>query len=79
MRTGELLKAIPKATKDNARKQFDAGVDLIKPKGEAIKDLGFTQKQVERMQTLASNPEIVKKAIKEARDNDDIVSRAFVL
>ena len=50
-----------------------------KPKSETIKELGFTQKQAERMQTLADNPEIVKEAIQEARDNDDIVSRAFVL
>ena len=79
MRTGELLKAIPKATKDNARKQISPGVDLIKPKAETIRDLGFTQKQAERMQTMADNPQIVKQAIQEARDNDDIVSRAFVL
>ena len=79
MRTGELLKAIPKATKDNARKQIAPDVDLIKPKSETIKSLGFTQKQAERMQTLANNPEIVKEAIREARDNDDIISRAFVL
>lgn len=103
MRTGELLKAIPKATKTNNLSgkvkeipQFDTDVDLgksekpqeekpvievekPKPKAEVIKDLGFTQKQVERMQKLADNPDIVHKAIQEARDNDDIVSRAFVL
>ena len=125
MRTGELLKQIPKATTNNPqgknqyRGQKDTGVDLtkkeetlilqeekpketpiqqektqpkiepvkeeskkvepVKTKTEIIKDLGFTPKQAERMQTLAENPEIVKQAIKEARDNDDIVSRAFVL
>lgn len=125
MRTGELLKAIPKSTTNNPqgknqyRGQKDIGVDLtkkeetlilqeekpqeapiqqekpqpkiepvkveskkvepVKTKTEIIKDLGFTPKQAERMQTLAENPEIVKQAIKEARDNDDIVSRAFVL
>lgn len=91
MRTGELLKAIPKATTNNPlgknqhSGQNDTNVDLTKttamhkPKREVIKDLGFSPKQAERMQTLAENPEIVKEAIQEARDNDDIVSRAFVL
>lgn len=80
MRTGELLKAIPKAKENQYTKvQIDTGVEKQKPKSETIKELGFTQKQAERMQTLAEHPEIVKEAIQEARDNDDIVSRAFVL
>jgi N6-adenosine-specific RNA methylase IME4 len=87
MRTGELLKAIPKATKGTGANQYkekrsaeiDTDVEFSKPKSETIKELGFTQKQAERMQTLAEHPEIVKEAIQEARDNDDIVSRAFVL
>lgn len=93
MRTGELLKQIPKATKGQGVNQYSKDVAEIdtdvefskqqeeppKPKAEVIKDLGFTQKQAERMQTLAENPEIVKQAIQEARNNDDIVSRAFVL
>jgi N6-adenosine-specific RNA methylase IME4 len=80
MRTGELLKAIPKAKENQYTKmQIDTSVEKQKPKSETIKELGFTQKQAERMQTLAENPEIVKEAIQEARDNDDIVSRAFVL
>ena len=91
MRTGELLKAIPKATTNNPlgknqhSGQNDTNVDLTKtttmhkPKREVIKDLGFSPKQAERMQTLAENPEIVKEAIQKARDNDDIVSRAFIM
>jgi len=121
MRTGELLKAIPKTSggdrksevfknsiDSNSEKKIknDTDVDFdlkpikqeekpqpkiepvkeeskkvepVKTKTEIIKDLGFTPKQAERMQTLAENPEIVKQAIKEARANDDIVSRAFVL
>ena len=92
MRTGELLKQIPKVKTNNPRGnnqysgQIDTDVELTKsqtepqkPKSEVIKDLGFTQKQVSRMQKMAENPEVVKKAIQKARDNDDIVSRAFVL
>lgn len=60
-------------------KEESKKVEPVKSKMEIIKDLGFTPSQVSRMQTLAENPEIVKQAIKEARDNDDIVSRAFVL
>lgn len=82
MRTGELLKQIPKADNGGAN-QYRAKSTPVsnkqKPKSETIKELGFTQKQAERMQTLAEHPEIVKEAIQEARDNDDIVSRAFVL
>jgi N6-adenosine-specific RNA methylase IME4 len=100
MRTGELLKQIPKvannqytkllpdtdvAKQKHEEKQIlqeetqQAKHEPIKTKTEIIKDLGFSPKQAERMQTLAENPEIVKQAIQEARNNDDIVSRAFVL
>ena len=114
MRTGELLKQIPKVAnnqytkkvlpdtdvakqkqkekpqeapiqqekpqpKNEPVKEESKKVEPVKTKTEIIKDLGFTPKQAERMQTLAENPEIVKQAIKEARANDDIVSRAFVL
>jgi len=50
-----------------------------KTKAEIIKETGFTQKQVERFQTMAAHPEIVEKAKAEARENDDIVSRSLVL
>ena len=100
MRTGELLKQIPKVANNQYTKLLpDTDVakqkheekqilqeetqqvkpEPIKTKTEIIKDLGFSPKQAERMQTLAENPEIVKQAIQEARNNDDIVSRAFVL
>lgn len=79
VKIGELMAQVPKATKDNARKQIDSGVDLIKPKADVIRDAGFTQKQVERFQTLAAHPDIVEQAKAEARENDDIVSRSLVL
>ena len=50
-----------------------------KPKSEAIRDAGFTSRQVQRFQQLASHPEIVEQAKAEARENDDIVSRSLVL
>ena len=85
MRTGELLKQIPKANNGGAN-QYQAKSTPVsnkqnfeeppKPKAKVIKDLGFSPKQAERMQKMAENPEVVKKAIQKARDNDDIVSRA---
>ena len=50
-----------------------------KTKAEIIKEAGFTSKQVQRFQQLAEHPEIVEAAKKEARENDDIVSRSLVL
>jgi DNA modification methylase len=82
MRTGELLKAIPKASGGDRKSdkiKSNIGVTFEKTKEETAKELGFTKMQVSRMQTLAENPEIVKEAIQEARANDDIVSRSFVL
>ena len=79
MRTGELLRQIPKATTNHKRLESNTDVTFLKTKEETTKELGFSKMQVSRMQTLAENPEIVKEAIQEARDNDDIVNRAFVL
>lgn len=79
MRTGELLKAIPKATTNHKNLEKRTDAPFLKPKEKVIKELGFERTQAQRMEQLAENPEIVKEAIQEARDNDDIVSRAFVL
>ena len=86
MRTGELLKQIPKATKGTGSNQYEiksaencTDATFSKPKEQIIKELGFEKTQAHRMEQLAENPEIVKQAIQEARNNDDIVSRSFVL
>ena len=50
-----------------------------KTKAEVVKEAGFSQKQVERFQTLAAHTDLVEKAKEEARNNDDIVSRSLVL
>ena len=75
---GELMAKVPKAS-GRPSKKIDSGVENKKTKADAIKDAGFTQKQVERFQTLAANPDIVEQAKAEARENDDIVSRSLVL
>ena len=79
MRMGEMLKEIPKATPNNARKQIGTSADLIKPKKQVLSELGIKQDTAERFQQMAEHPELVKQAIAEARKNDDIVSRAAVL
>ena len=48
-------------------------VEPQKTKAEVIKESGFTQKQVERFQTMAAHPDLVEQAKAEARENDDIV------
>lgn len=73
--------------------KIDSGVDFgneqheesqftlppVKTKADVVRESGFTQKQVERFQKLADNPELVEQAKAEARENDDIVSRSSVL
>lgn len=47
-RTGALTAQMPKATpNNNPFHEIDSGVELVKPKSEAIKEIGLTQKQVE--------------------------------
>lgn len=50
-----------------------------KPKYEIIKDLGFSQKQAERFETLADNKDLVEQVKAEARENEDIPTRSRVL
>jgi N6-adenosine-specific RNA methylase IME4 len=79
VRLGELMREIPKATKwDTAGNQKDNGVHLT-TKAEELKSIGFNEKQKQRFEKLAAHPEIVAQAKAEARQNDDMVSRSFVL
>ena len=87
MRIGELMAKVPKATKGTGANQYakpegaknDTAVDFSKSKADIIKDAGFTPKQVQRFQTMAAHPEIVEQVKAEARENDDIASRADIL
>lgn len=76
VRIGELMKDVPKAQGKRTDLQ---PTDTAVGKYETIKEAGFTPKQVERFETLAKHPDIVAQAKAEARENDDIVSRSFVL
>jgi ParB family chromosome partitioning protein len=78
MQIGRMMKEIPKATKDNAKKQI-APQDKLISKSETIRELGFTPKQTAQFQQMAGHEPQVLEAIAEARERDDIVSRADVM
>ena len=87
VRMGEMLREIPKATKGNNPSglkkdgvtQIDNSVELGMTKADVLRENNIPQKTAERYQQMAAHPEIVEQAIAEARENDDIVSRAAVL
>ena len=60
-----MLAEIPKATEVKGNQYSgkwnnDTAYENPKPKTEVVKELGFTQKQAERIQTMAKHPEVVK-------------------
>ena len=78
VKLGQLMREIPRQPPEQ-RFLSDFGVAQVKPKKETLSELGFSPKQAERLETLAKHPEIVAQAKAEAREQDDIVSRSFVL
>lgn len=80
MRMGEMLKEIPKATpNNNPFHENHTGVNLVKPKSDVLEEIGLNRMTANRFEQMADHPEIVQQAIAEAREHDDIVSRAAVL
>lgn len=92
VRIGEILLAMPKASGGDRKSEkikIDTAVVFdnepkpeykpIQTKAEAIKSLGFDNKQAERFQTLAKNKDIVEQVKQEARENDDLATRTAVL
>jgi N6-adenosine-specific RNA methylase IME4 len=86
VRIGEILAGMPKASggdrkSESAKIKIDTGVDFdtTPTKQEAIKELGFDQKQAERFQTLAANTDLVEQVKEEARKSEDLPTRAAVL
>lgn len=78
MRMGEMLKEIPKQQGRRNDLQLRS-TDAPKLKAETIEDIGISRDTAKRYQQMAEHPEIVQQAIAEAREHDDIVSRAAVL
>ena len=80
VRMGELLKELPKKPgKRTDLQPPDSGGDGSETKKEVIENLGLSEKQAERLETLAENPEIVEQVKAEARETGDIPTRAQVL
>lgn len=81
VRLGEILKAIPKATTNHKSQILEIGRrdDFLKPKSEVIKAIGISQTTAERFQKMADHEDVVREAMAEARENDDIISRSQVL
>lgn len=62
------------------KQKKDAGEEQrAKPKQEAIKELGFTPKQVSQFQRMAEHEDVVHEAIAKAKENDEIVTRSAVM
>ena len=79
---GKRISEIPKADNGGAN-QYQAQSTAVstkqKPKSEAIAELGLTQKQAERFQQMAQNPDAVQAAMTKAREAGDVVSQARII
>lgn len=94
-RLGELFNALPKQTTNNPngnnqfrsnslREEIDPADEeeppaKPKPKLEVAAQMGFNKNQISQFQKLADNPDAVQKAIDDAQDNDEIVTRSAAI
>ena len=83
VRLGELFKEIPHASHDRGN-QYKSGKPTPlsvsqKSKKDILAELGFSEKQAERLEKIADNSDIVEYVKAEARENGDIPTRARVL
>lgn len=79
---GKFANTVPKASGGDRRSEsFKSSPEGTFEKGkiETLSEMGLSKKQISQAQILAKNPIIVEQAKAEARENDDIVSRSFVL
>lgn len=80
VKLGDLLKMIPKDIGGRPKKTKDTAVHSFdKPKKEVIKDLGLSEKQAQRFETLSDNKDLVERVKQEARENDDLPTRTRVI
>ena len=82
VKLGQLIAEMPTATKGNqytGKMVSNNAVTNQIPKEQALKEIGFDKMQANRLETLAKHPEIVAQAKVETREQNDIVSRSFVL
>lgn len=82
VRLGDLLKKIPKDSSFRGNQHSEPNRQCCppsKPKKEVIKDLGLSEKQAQRFETLADNKDLVEQVKQEARENDDLPTRTRVI
>lgn len=79
MQIGRMMKEIPKAQGKRTDVTSCPSRQEVETKSETIRDLGFTPKQTAQFQQMADHEPQVLEAIAEAREHDDIVSRAAVM
>ena len=79
VRLGEMTKEIPKDPGGRPTKTEDSAVHSFQPKKEAIHELGFTPKQVQRFETLADNRDLVEQEKAQAREEGRMPTRTNVL
>lgn len=81
VRLGEMTKEIPTASgKRTDTEPRDSAVPRFeKTKIEAIEDLGFSKKQVQRFETLADNKDLVEQEKAQAREEGRMPTRTNVI
>lgn len=57
----------------------DGDRQIAKTKTEAVKELGFSKDQVSRFQQMAEHEDIVKEALAEAKEKNDIASQSAIM
>lgn len=78
VKVGELTKMLPKAQPGPRGELRDSNVPYL-PKSEAVKDLGFSKKQVQRFEKLSDNADLVEQVKSEAKESNTIPTRTKVL
>ena len=79
VKIGAMLREIPTKTGNQYKSANSTKNEIARSKTETTKELGFTKDQVSQFQRMADHEDVVKQAIVEARENDDIISRNAVL
>lgn len=86
VKIGKMLREIPKATKGTGSNQYKktsgeipADGNFSKNKSEVLYEIGLKKNTASAFQKMAEHEDIVREAIAEARENNDIISRSAIL
>jgi len=79
VKVGEFTKAIPPSDGGRPKKTRDGTVPSLETKAEAVNNLGFSKKQVQRMETLANNRDLVEQVKAEARESETMPTATKVI